>query len=103
MVTLKSSNSNPIKKPKTVKEVKDDISMSNVRHEHLRNTIFYWFILCLLMIVISCVVGLFLYKFFTDSEIQTFVLNQIKDNIVFILISSFAILKIPLSDTNKWS
>ena len=98
--TLKCNN--PIcERPKSLKEVKDDISMSETKQEHIRHSVFYWFILILAIIFILSIAVLFIYKVFTDSQIQTYIIDQIKNNIVFIIVTSLAILKINIpSSTN---
>lgn len=98
--TLKCDN--PIQKPKKQNEILDDYSVLEAKNDYWRSNVFKWFILIILMISILCLVGCFLWKFFTDSTIQKYILNQITNNIVFIILSIFAILKINIPDKNHW-
>lgn len=98
--TLKCST--PIK-PASVQEVKKDVTISQHKHDYWRNNAFQWIVFGWLIIGISAIGIIFLYHLFIDAKFQIFILNQIKNNIVFIVISVFAILKIQIPDINKWS
>lgn len=98
--TLKCDN--PIQKPKKQNEIRDDYSVLEAKNDYQRSNVFKWFMLIIFMISILCVVGCFLCKFFTNSNVQEYVLNQITNNIVFIIISICAILKINIPDKNHW-
>lgn len=100
--TLNSTN--PIQKPQDTKEQKSDLTLVEKENnsDYNRRNIFKWFLLCLFILVISCVALCFLYKFFTVSTVQRYILNQIMDNFIFILLSGLAILKINIP-ANKWS
>lgn len=87
--------------PQKIEEIQDDLSVMEAKADFTRANIFKWFILFVAMVSISCIVICFLYKFFTNSEIQKYILNQIIENIVFIGLSIFAILKINIPTVNK--
>lgn len=89
-----------ITRPRSVKEKKNDIDCKQYEADYTRTNLFKWFLLILLMIICLCITGLFLYKLFTDSKVQNFILNQIQNNIVFIIVTIFAILKINLPKKN---
>lgn len=85
---------NPIKKPQKAVEEKTDLQLLENNNDYHRRNVFKWFLLSVFIIVIFCVVIVFLWKFFTVERVQKFILDQILNNIVFILLSIFAILKI---------
>lgn len=96
--TLKS---NPIiNKPKSVKEIKNDIQGKEVAADYTRKNILCWVVLFLVIISAVCVTFTFLWRFFTDTVVQNYVIDQIKNNIVFLIISALAILKINLPKNN---
>lgn len=90
--TLKCDN--PIKKPQKAVEETSDLQLLENNNDYHRRNVFKWFILFVFIIVISCVVIVFLWKFFTVERVQKFILDQIMNNIVFLILSIFAILKI---------
>lgn len=90
--TLKCEN--PIQKPQKATEEKTDLQLVEINNDFRRSDIFKWFLLILAILVISCIAGCFLWKFFTVEAVQKFILDQILNNIVFIILSIFAILKI---------
>lgn len=85
---------NPIKKPQKAVEEKTDLQLLENNNDYHSRNLFKWFLLFVFIIVISCVVIVFLWKFFTVEAIQKYILDQILNNIIFILLSIFAILKI---------
>ena len=85
---------NPIKKPQKAIEEKTDLQLLENNNDYRRRNIFKWFLLGLAIVFISCIAGCLLWKFFTVEAIQKYILDQILNNIVFILLSIFAILKI---------
>lgn len=90
--TLKCDN--PIKKPQKAVEETSDLQLLENNNDYHRRNVFKWFLLFVFIIVISCVVIVFLWKFFTVERVQKFILDQIMNNIVFLILSIFAILKI---------
>lgn len=94
---------NPIQKPKKQNELADDFPLLEARNDYHRTNVFKWFMLGIFMICILCIVGCFLYKFFTDAKVQDYVISQITNNITFIMLAIFAILKISVPDKNYWS
>lgn len=96
-----TSNYNiPLQKPKKVQRIENDISVLEKKHDYYRTNVFKWFILIGVILVISCLVFSFIYLFFTNQSLQEYIINQIKNNIVFILVSSLAILKINIQTSN---
>jgi len=98
-----SNYNNPFTPPDDAVEKKSDTKIRNDenRHDFLRRNIFKWVVLILTVIGLCCVAGLFLWKFFTDSRVQEYVIEQIVNNIVFIILSIFAILKINVPNIHK--
>ena len=96
-----SKCSNPVEKPKKAIEETSDLQFLASRADYNRTNIFLWFTLILLMIVITCVVLCFLWKFFTDYKVQKYIIDQIINNIIFIILSVLAILKISVPQINK--
>lgn len=96
-----SNYNTPVVKPKTPEEIKDDLTVLEAKNDFNRTNIFKWFVLVLSILLISCVVGCFIYKFFTDMKLQKFILDQIINNIIFIGLSALAILKISIPDIRK--
>lgn len=96
-----TSNYNiPLHKPKKTKKVDDDIDVLEKKHDYYRTNSFKWFILILAIVTITCVAICFIWKFFTVETIQKYILNQIINNFVFIIVSVFAILKINIPTSN---
>lgn len=83
-----------VTKPSSVKEIKNDIQCKEVTADYTRKNILNWVVLALLVISAICVTFTFLWRFFTDITLQNFVIDQIKNNIIFLIVSALAILKI---------
>lgn len=96
-----SNCSDCIKNPKGLEEIKDDISVLEAKADFTRTNIFKWFLLILAMVCISALAGRFLWVFFTNSVIQKYILDQIINNILFIILSVLAILKINIPTIKK--
>ena len=96
------SKCNAPKKPSDIQEVSNDIQISQNKNDHWRKNVFQWTVLGWLIIGISAIAILFLYNLFKNVEFQVYILNQIKNNAVFIALTVFAILKIQIPDLQKW-
>lgn len=90
----------PISKPQKAIEEKTDLELLESKNDILRREIFKWFILVLIIVGIASVAICFIWKFFTVETIQKYILNQIINNFVFIIVSVFAILKINIPTSN---
>lgn len=92
--TLNSTN--PIQKPQDTQEQKSDLSLIEKENnsDYSRRNIFKWFTLFVMMIIIFCIALLFLHKLFTSSDVQKYIIDQLVNNVAFIIVSCFAILKI---------
>lgn len=93
----------PVIRPKTPKEIENDITVLEKKNDYHRANIFKWFLLGTAITIITSITIRFLWLFFTNSYVQKFIIDQIMNNIVFIGLSVLAILKISLPDTNKWT
>ncbi len=93
-----SNSTNPIQKPQDTIEQKTDLTLQEKEsnHDFNRRNTFCWFVLAVSMIVITCITGLFLWRLFVDPVIQDYIINQIKGNIIFLIVTGLAILKINL-------
>lgn len=97
------SSTNPIQKPKNPTEQNTDLKLQEKENNHdfnRRNT-FCWFILGIAIIVITCITALFLWRLFVDPDIQNYIINQIKGNIIFLIVTGLAILKINLPSSHN--
>ena len=90
-----------VTKPNSFKEIKNDIQCKEAEADFTRKNILSWTVLFLLLISAVLVFAVFFYRFFTDTTLQDYVINQIKNNIVFIIVSALAILKINITNQNK--
>lgn len=90
-----------VQSPINTTEIKDDISVMEAKSDYRRNNIFKWFLLYLFMGIILCIAACFLWKFFTVEAIQRYIFDQIMNNIIFIALSVFAILKINVPNIKK--
>lgn len=89
-----SNSTNTFVRPKDAKEETSDLKLKEDCSDYSRRNIFKWFLLIISIIVISTITFCFLWKFSTEKTIQEYILNQILNNIVFIIVTIFAILKI---------
>lgn len=85
-VTKPNSNS--------VKEIKNDLKCKEAEADFTRTNILKWSILVLCVIGMFAITLLFLIKLATDVRVQNYIIDQIKNNILFIILSGLAILKV---------
>lgn len=89
-----------LEKPKA-QEVTDDLAILEAKSDYKRANLLRWFLLILMIIFITCITAGFLWAFFTVDSVKKFVFSQIQNNIVFIILSVFALLKINLPDIKR--
>lgn len=89
-----------LEKPKA-QEVTDDLAILEAKSDFKRANIFRWFLLILMIVFITSITAGFLWAFFTVDSVKKFVFSQIQNNIVFIILSVFAMLKINLPDIKR--
>lgn len=89
-----------LEKPKA-QEVTDDLAILEAKSDYKRTNVLRWFLLILMMVFISSITMGFLWAFFTVDSVKKFVFSQIQNNIVFIILSVFAMLKIKLPDIKR--
>ena len=89
-----------LEKPKA-QEVTDDLAILEAKSDYKRTNVLRWFLLILMMVFIACITIGFLWAFFTVDSVKKFVFSQIQNNIVFIILSVFAMLKIKLPDIKR--
>lgn len=88
----------PITKPNDLKEYKKDEDLFNLEklNDYRRTNIFKWFLLFIQIILIAFFTALFLYKVITVKTLQAYLVSQISNNIIFVVLSILAILKIQI-------
>lgn len=89
-----------LEKPKA-QEVTDDLAILEAKSDYKRTNVLRWFLLILMMVFIASITIGFLWAFFTVDSVKKFVFSQIQNNIVFIILSVFAMLKIKLPDIKR--